>query len=76
MTYELDDGAADDSRIMNANRALLRECRAAPKRIWNPWEKKFLASIDQRLNDRGEKITENMQAKLSDLARKARANPK
>jgi hypothetical protein len=76
--YHPDDmnDAASDSRIMNANRALLRECRAAPKRIWNPWEKKFLASMDLRLNEREEKITESMESKLSDLVKKARANPK
>ncbi len=65
-----------DSHIMNTNRALLRECRAAPKRIWNRWEEKFLASMDRRLNKKNEKITENMESKLSDLAKKARENPK
>lgn len=65
-----------DSNIMNANRALFRECRAAPKRIWNPWEKKFLASMDRRLNAKNEKITENMATKLRELVKKARENPK
>ncbi len=65
-----------DSHIMNTNRALLRECSAAPKRIWNPWEKKFLASMDRRLNAKNQKISENMEAKLTDLAKKARENPK
>ncbi len=65
-----------DSHIMNTNRALLRECRKAPKRIWNPWEKKFLASMDRRLNAKNQKITENMETKLTALAKKAQANPK
>lgn len=65
-----------DSEIMNANRALLRECRAAPARIWNDWEKKFLARMDRLLNHKNKKLTENREAKLRELAEKARSNPK
>lgn len=65
-----------DSDDTNKNRDLLRECRQAPKRIWNPWEKRFLNSMDLRLNDKDEKITENMEDKLRNLVEKARANPK
>ncbi len=67
---------ASDSEIMNANRALLRECREAPKRIWNDWETRFLNSMDRKLNKKNKKITENMETKLRTLVEKARANPK
>ena len=65
-----------DSYIMSANRALLRECREAPKRTWNTWEEKFLVSMDRRLNKKNQKITENMETKLRDLVKKARENLK
>lgn len=65
-----------DSHIMSTNRALLRECRAAPKRIWNAWEEKFLNSMDRQLNKKNQKISENMETKLRDLVKKTRVNPK